>query len=187
MSRCTDHCYHRECLEQQCMGMSYLKCAVCSITYGDRVGDQPPGTMEWSREPWPCDGHPQTQTWAIQYKFWSGFTSSGQQYRGDQRNCYVPDTEKGRELLALLVKAFKRKLTFTVGYSVVRARDNCIVWNGIHHKTNTHGGTGNYGYPDPTYCNRATIELADKGVVIENLQKETTDVTCSRYNKIHVP
>lgn len=71
-------------------------------------------------------------------------------------------------MLALLIKAFKRRLTFTVGFSVVRGRDNCIVWNGIHHKTNTSGGSSRYGYPDETYFNRVRNELADKGVVIES-------------------
>jgi len=71
-------------------------------------------------------------------------------------------------VLALLVKAFKRKLTFTVGFSVVRGRDNCIVWNGIHHKTNQWGGSTNYGYPDATYFSRVKNELADKGVVLES-------------------
>lgn len=71
-------------------------------------------------------------------------------------------------MLALLIKAFKRRLIFTVGFSVVRGRDNCIVWNGIHHKTNTSGGSSHYGYPDETYFNRVRNELADKGVVIES-------------------
>jgi Deltex C-terminal domain len=70
--------------------------------------------------------------------------------------------------LALLVKSFKRKLTFAVGYSVVRGCDNCIVWNGIHHKTGTHGGSTSYGYPDLTYFNRVKNELADKGVILES-------------------
>jgi deltex len=55
-----------------------------------------------------------------------------------------------------------------VGYSVVRAQDNCIVWNGIHHKTRTSGGSSNYGYPDATYFSRVKNELADKGVVLES-------------------
>ena len=29
-----------------------------------------------------------------------------------------------------------------------------IVWNGIHHKTNTSGGAANFGYPDETYLKR---------------------------------
>ena len=63
--------------------MSYLKCAVCSITYGERKGDQPPGLMIWSLEPWPCDGHEGVGTWAITYLFRGGFTNSGNEFRGD--------------------------------------------------------------------------------------------------------
>jgi len=86
-------------------------------------------------------------------------------------------------VLALLVKAFKRKLTFTVGFSVVRGRDNCIVWNGIHHKTKTWGGSTNYGYPDATYFNRVKNELAEKGVVLQS-DSEVSEVTLSRMNHI---
>ena len=84
-------------------------------------------------------------------------------------------------MLALLVKAFKRKLTFTVGFSVVRGQDNCIVWNGIHHKTCTSGGSTNYGYPDATYFSRVKIELADKGVFLESAD-EVSDCIQSRNN-----
>ena len=70
-------------------------------------------------------------------------------------------------MLALLVKAFRRKLIFTVGFSPTRNQDNVICWNGIHHKPNTAGGTSNYGYPDPTYFNRVKNELADKGVLLD--------------------
>jgi len=115
-----------------------------------------------------CDGFPaKTKTWTIDYRFNSG-SKNGKNYNGDSRYCYVPDTLEGREVLALLVKAFKRKLTFTVGFSVVRGCDNCIVWNGIHHKTHTNGGSTNYGFPDATYFNRVKNELADKGVTLES-------------------
>lgn len=66
---------------------------------------------------------------------------------------------------------------------MVRGRDNCIVWNGIHHKTRTHGGSSHYGYPDATYFNRVKNELADKGVVIENAQ-EISDVIAKQTGKI---
>ena len=78
--------------------------------------------------------------------------------------------------MALLVKCFQRKLTFTVGYSPTRNQDNVIVWAGVHHKTNTHGGTSCYGYPDATYFNRVKLELADKGVVLEGGEKEIMDL-----------
>lgn len=67
-----------------------------------------------------CDGYPKDKTWSISYRFNSG-TRNGKSFHGDGRSCYIPDTKEGREVLALLVKAFKRKLIFTVGYSVVRA------------------------------------------------------------------
>jgi deltex len=70
-------------------------------------------------------------------------------------------------MLALLIKAFRRKLSFTLGFSVVRNKDNCITW-AVHHKTNTSGGTSNYGYPDPTYFNRIGLELVDKGILLDN-------------------
>lgn len=80
---------------------------------------------------------------------------------------YIPDTKEGREVLFLLQKSFRRKVSFTVGDSVTTGRRNVVVWNSIHHKTNTHGGTMTYGYPDPTYFNRVKLEMADKGVMLE--------------------
>ena len=120
-------------------------------TYGFKTGDMPQGSMSWTKKTYlTCQGYPKgTATWVINYEFPSGIN-----YQGDGRTAYIPDTEEGREVLALLVKAFRRKLTFTIGFSVVRGKYNCIVWNGIHHKTNTHGGSTRYGYPDPTYFNR---------------------------------
>ena len=79
-------------------------------------------------------------------------------------------------MLALLVKSFRRRLTFTVGFSVVRGRDNCIVWNGVHHKTNTHGGSTGYGYPDPTYFNRVKQELALKGIVHDSEEQRADEI-----------
>jgi len=63
----------------------------------------------------------------------------------------LPDNEEGREVAKLLEISFQRKLTFTVGDSVTTGHKHVIVWNGIHHKTNTVGGPTQYGYPDPTY------------------------------------
>ena len=50
---------------------------------------------------------------------------------------------------------------------MTRSRENCIVWNGIHHKTSLEGGSTNYGFPDATYSFRVREELAAKGVVFE--------------------
>ena len=93
---------------------------------------------------------------------------TGKPYQGDRRTCYIPDIPEGNVVLALLVKAFQRKLTFTIGFSVVRNRDGVIVWNGIHHKTNTRGGSANYGWPEPAWFENCTKELKLKGVTLEN-------------------
>ena len=136
----------------------------------------PPGSLKYQLEPFSCDGFDKVKTWTLSYRF-EGGKRNGVKYNGDSRFCYLPDTPDGREVLALLIKAFKRKLTFTIGHSVVRGKDNCIVW-AIHHKTNTHGGSSHYGFPDPTYFNRVKNELADKGVLIEDV-KEISDAVQS--------
>ena len=128
--------------------------------------------MQWTKEDFKCAGFPSgTETWVIEYSFRSGIHPvTLKHYRGDGRVAFIPNTEEGREILALLVKSFRRRLTFTVGFSVVRGQDNCIVWNGVHHKTRTSGGSTCYGYPDETYFNRVRQELALKGIIFENDQ-----------------
>ena len=170
MKKCKDHQFHVECLEAQLGDKEFLNCSICMITYGVITGDMPPGYMQWSLTNQVCKGEPaNVKTWEIWYQFQDGVNpTTGKQFHGDSRVCYVPDSQEGREVLALLVKAFRRRLTFTVGFSVVRGRDNLIVWNGIHHKTNTNRGSSHYGYPDPTYFNRVKQELALKGVVHES-------------------
>ena len=51
-----------------------------------------------------------------------------------------------------------------MGFSPTRNCDNVICWNGIHHKTNTSGGSAGYGYPDATYLSRVKEELKAKNV-----------------------
>ena len=99
----------------------------------------------------------------ISYHVPSG-TINGRHYHGTSRIAYLPDNQEGRKVLKLLEKAFNRKLTFTVGTSITTGVTDCVVWNGIHHKTNIMGGAIGYGYPDPTYFSRVRQELAAKGV-----------------------
>ena len=147
----------------------YVKWAVCSIIYGEFIGDSPPGSMSWEYSApgqIPLETYEDKGTWEINYSFRNGIRD-GVEYRGTHRIAYVPDTKEGREVLFLLQKWFIRKVTFTVGDSVTTGRSNVVVWNSIHHKTNTHGGTMTYGYPDPTYFNRVKLEMADKGILLE--------------------
>lgn len=59
-------------------------------------------------------------------------------------------------------------MTFAVGFSVARQRDNCIVWNMIDHKTAPTGGKGKFGFPDPEYFALVKSQLQNKGVTLTN-------------------
>ena len=128
------------------------------------IGDQPPGNMNvYVNKAMNCDGYPDCGTIVIQYHMHSG-KRGDINFPGTSRSAYLPDNPEGNEVLKLLQEAFERKLIFTIGRSVTTGRDNQIVWNGIHHKTNTSGGSAYFGYPDPTYFDRVKLELAMKGV-----------------------
>ena len=64
---------------------------------------------------------------------------TGQLHHGTVRKAYLPNTPEGQEILALLKKAFDARLIFTVGTSRTTGQTNTVIWNGIHHKTMTHG------------------------------------------------
>ena len=58
-------------------------------------------------------------------------------------------------MLQLLTLSFLRRHSFTVGTSVTTGMSNCVIWNGIHHKTSQSGG--------PTrYANHTVEELEDR-------------------------
>ena len=64
----------------------------------------------------------------------------------------------------MMITAFQRRLTFTVGTSLTTGQDDFVVWNGIHHKTQlVENGDGN-GYPDMEYLDKVTEELENFGV-----------------------
>lgn len=88
---------------------------------------------------------------------------------------------EGNEVLGLLQECFDLRQTFTVGTSITTGfhihpnlmtlsyicasgQSNSVIWNGVHHKTNTHGGTSSFGYPDATYFTRVKEELKAKGI-----------------------
>lgn len=112
-----------------------------------------------------CEGYEDTGTIVVHYSMQAGKRGTVS-FPGTGRTAYLPDNKEGNEVLLLLVEAFNRKLVFTVGRSVTTGRDNQIVWNGIHHKTNLSGGAAYFGYPDPTYFDRVKQELAAKGVTM---------------------
>ena len=91
-------------------------------------------------------------------------------------------------MLALLVKCFKRRLTLTLGFSVTRSQNNCVIWNGVHHKSHTSGGSAQYGYPDGGYFTRVKQELMLKGVNFKSDEEkdEAIDEVTTRVCMIQV-
>lgn len=67
-------------------------------------------------------------------------------------------------MLNLLKVAWDRKLTFTIGTSVTTGAVDTVVWNEIHHKTESNSNHSGHGYPDPYYLDRVLLELAAQGV-----------------------
>ena len=107
----------------------------------------------------------------VQYSFPHGVLPNGTRYSGTRRVAFLPGNEEGIECLGLLILAFQRKLTFLVGTSLTTGRKDTVVWAGIHHKTNPHGGVAQFGWPDETYFARVKGELSDRGVSPDDIQK----------------
>ena len=165
LNKCEDHYFHLECIEM-CHSRTHLKCPICGIIYGIMTGDMPEGTMSVIRYPpeaLTLEGYPNLPCYEIIYTMNSG-TRDRIQFPGTTRHAFLPCNDEGKEILRLLIIAFERKLTFTIGTSVTTGRTNQIVWNGIHHKTSVEGGPAFFGFPDDTYFLRIKEELAAKGI-----------------------
>ncbi|MCQ2821035.1 MAG: hypothetical protein MJ252_27570 [archaeon] len=163
LEKCEDHFFHISCLGHLITeGNKFkdnFKCPLCSKIYGTLKGKMPPGTMSVYLDKWMnCSGF-HTGTIVIDYNF-----PGGRGYSGTSRRCFLPNTDEGIEILALLKVSFERRQTFKVGTSITTGAHNATVWNGIHHKTSTSGGATNFGYPDQEYFFRVREELAEKGV-----------------------
>ena len=64
----------------------------------------------------------------------------GQPFMGTVRNAYLPNNPEGKYVLQLLQRAFNDQHVFTIGQSSTTGKDNVVVWNDIHHKTQIDGG-----------------------------------------------
>ncbi|KAJ1532236.1 hypothetical protein ONE63_000853 [Megalurothrips usitatus] len=176
LSRCS-HMLHLNCLNSMLTGQPcadkwlYIQCPVCMTIYGEKRGNQPAGSMDWTILHYSLPGHPGTRTIQITYNIASGIQghehpNPGRPYYavGFPRVCYIPDTDKGRKVLKLLRIAFERRLVFTVGRSVTTGREDVVTWNEIHHKTEPGISHNGHGYPDPEYLENCLEELAAHGV-----------------------
>eukprot|EP01102_Stenamoeba_stenopodia_P020000 TRINITY_DN7668_c0_g1_i2.p1 TRINITY_DN7668_c0_g1~~TRINITY_DN7668_c0_g1_i2.p1 ORF type:complete len:424 (-),score=105.98 TRINITY_DN7668_c0_g1_i2:15-1286(-) len=174
LSKCKiGHFFHKECITG-CYNQEndFLRCPICGTIYGVRKGSQPKGTMTVHRSPGThVPGYGDVGLITINYDFPSGtqgkeHPNPGSYYEGTSRTAYLPDNAEGNKVLQLLQIAFDRRLTFRIGRSVTTGVDNCVIWNGVHHKTSLEGGPASFGYPDETYFLRVTEELADLGVTL---------------------
>ncbi|KAL0151216.1 hypothetical protein M9458_053407 [Cirrhinus mrigala] len=144
-------CGHEFC--QECIRISVENrgsiCPVCKKVFGKLEGNQPDGTMNVRRSRLSLPGYPDCGTIEIRYDIPSGIQTKmhpnpGNTFRGTHRRAYLPDNSEGNEVLSLLQRAFKLKLTFNVGKTT--GLENAVTWNDIHHKTNMHGGPQKYDF-----------------------------------------
>ena len=174
LARC-GHTFHADCLVQVVEhqpGRGYVQCPNCQAVHGEKTGNMPGGgQMLWTRQAASLPGHPDCGLIVIKYTMTGGtqggsHPNPGKPYsaRSFPRHAFLPDNAKGGAVLQMLMTAFQRGLTFTIGRSLTRAEDDCVIWNGIHHKTLiSDNGTG-HGYPDPGYLDRVVEELRQHGV-----------------------
>ena len=160
-----DHVFHSDCIKD-CLKHDH-KCPVCREVVVKKLGPCPNGYMYVSKKPFHCEGYNDCGTITVRYQLISGVQgrqhpNPGVAYRGDYRVAYLPDNEEGRNVLKLFKKAWLMKLTFRVGRSLTSGQNNVITWNDIHHKTSVNGGA--YGYPDPTYLQRVTLDMNSMGI-----------------------
>lgn len=171
LSKCGTHHFHEGCIAAS-FKPGYICCPVCQTIYGIRTGTQPKGTMKYSTSSERLPGYEKFGCITITYSFKDGIQeanhpSPGSPYHGTSRTAYLPDSPEGKKVLKLLELAFQRQLVFTIGTSVTTGQSDCVIWNGIHHKTSQSGGSSSFGFPDDTYLERVTDELSAKGVTLD--------------------
>ncbi|OWK15411.1 hypothetical protein Celaphus_00000276 [Cervus elaphus hippelaphus] len=139
-----------------------LQCPTCKAIYGEKTGTQPPGKMEFHLIPHSLPGFADTQTIRIGPEH----PNPGKKFtaRGFPRHCYLPNNEKGRKVLRLLITAWERRLIFTIGTSNTTGESDTVVWNEIHHKTEFGSNLTGHGYPDASYLDNVLAELTAQGV-----------------------
>lgn len=173
LSSC-NHIFHKACLIAMYSSGTqdgHLQCPTCKTIYGIKRGNQPRGTMDFHVIPLSLPGYPECDTISIIYNIPPGIQGPehihpGRRYtaRGFPRVCYLPNNEKGRKILSLLVKAWERRLIFTIGSSATTGEEDTVTWNEIHHKTELMSNYSGHGWPDPQYLDNVLMELAVHGV-----------------------
>ncbi|KAK7506038.1 hypothetical protein BaRGS_00002760 [Batillaria attramentaria] len=168
LNKCS-HMFHRLCLlamYDSSHNHDSIQCPTCKTIYGEYIGNCPPGEMSFDIIQRSLPGFPGCNTIRGPEHPHPGrrFTA-----RGFPRTGYLPDTDRGRKILKMLILAFKRRLMFTIGQSATTGEGDTVTWNEIHHKTEFGSNVSGHGYPDPNYLDNVTAELALKGVTDQDL------------------
>ncbi|XP_054999066.1 E3 ubiquitin-protein ligase DTX4 [Sorex araneus] len=181
LSRC-GHIYHIYCLVAMYNNGNKdgsLQCPTCKTIYGVKTGTQPPGKMEYHLIPHSLPGHPDCKTIRIIYSIPPGIQgpehpNPGKSFsaRGFPRHCYLPDSEKGRKVLKLLLVAWDRRLIFAIGTSSTTGESDTVIWNEVHHKTEFGSNLTGHGYPDANYLDNVLAELAAQGISEDSMAQE---------------
>ncbi|XP_009996493.1 PREDICTED: E3 ubiquitin-protein ligase DTX4-like [Chaetura pelagica] len=176
------HVFHLHCLVAMYNNGNKdgsLQCPTCKTIYGVKTGTQPPGKMEYHLIPHALPGHSDCKTIRIIYNIPPGVQgpehpNPGKSFtaRGFPRHCYLPDSEKGRKVLKLLLVAWDRRLIFAIGTSSTTGESDTVIWNEIHHKTEFGSNLTGHGYPDINYLDNVLAELAAQGITEESLAQE---------------
>eukprot|EP00918_Siedleckia_nematoides_P028492 GHVU01061323.1.p1 GENE.GHVU01061323.1~~GHVU01061323.1.p1 ORF type:complete len:603 (+),score=23.35 GHVU01061323.1:189-1811(+) len=175
------HMFHKPCLSAMYNSGTKdgsLQCPTCKAIYGEKMGNCPPGTMQYTVYNQQLPGET-CDTIRITYDIQGGIQGDGHPQpgrpyttRGFPRICYLPDSPKGNKVLRLLIKAWERRLTFTIGTSVTTGEADTVVWNEIHHKTESRSNASGHGYPDPNYIENVLLELSIQGVTEEDEEED---------------
>jgi len=171
---CNGHYFHQKCPSLNISIKDYIQetkqCPACKRRYGTVIGNMPNGYMHVNILDMALPGFEQFKTIQITFDFPSGIQTDnhpnpGMYYSAEYRTAYLPDSPEGRKVLVLIRKAWNQKILFTIGTSITRGLDDCIIYNGIHFKTVPFAtSTEPWGWPDSTYLYRIVQELNDKGV-----------------------
>ncbi|XP_037700554.1 probable E3 ubiquitin-protein ligase DTX2 [Choloepus didactylus] len=176
------HAFHGLCLlAMYCSGNQdgSLQCPSCKTFYGEKTGTWPRGKMDVFKFQLSLTGHEDCRMILIVYTI--PHSIQGPKYpnprklftaRGFPHQCYLPDYAEGCKVLELLKVAWKRRLIFTVGTSNTMGEADMVVWNEIHHKTETDCNITGYGYPNPNYLQNVLAELATQDVTKDCLEQQ---------------
>lgn len=169
VKRCGHH-FHAECALKSFAACGN-KCPACNAILGPLIGPQPEGRMmiDFMRTIKLEGEDPDAGVFVITYIFLDGVQderhpAKGMRYAGTSRRAFLPACSKGQKFLRRMMQAWDARQLFNVGRSLTTGKDNCVIWNTIHHKTSFQGGPYNFAYPDPGYFERLDSELNAIGI-----------------------